>query len=249
MDDLLTSRFFRRDDLADRQFVFTMPQQWWSRKYEYHWAGQFADPAATVLDAACGIEHPLKFFLLDHCRACYACDLDQRLLDRDALRQSVVEGFHVEPAEAFPDRYLDEVDYRIASLLDLPYDDAQFDRIFCVSVLEHLRDRCNRYPWLSYIPPLAALLRRDIRDALAEFKRSLKPAGLIVLTFDYPRINLRYLRRVVEELDLQFAGPCDFTLPTDAIFQPEKKLHCFRAVLSHRGADLSGLTLPKKRAA
>lgn len=249
MDDLLTSRFFRQTDFCDRQFVYTMPELWWSRKYEYQWAGQFADPNAVALDAACGIEHPLKFYLADHCRACYACDSDPRLLDREDIRNSVVKGFHVEPAEAFPERYLESIDYQQASLLDLPYQDEQFDRIFCVSVLEHLRDRCNKFPWLHRMGPLAECVRRDIRDSLAEFKRVLTPNGLIVLTFDFPRINLQYLRQLVNELQLRFAGPTDFQLPADAIYQPEKQLHCFRAVLTHRDADLQGLSVSSRRAA
>lgn len=230
--DHLTSRFFKSSDFNDRQFVFEMPQQWWSRKYEYHWASQFCEPDAVALDAACGIEHPLKFYLNDHCQKCYACDLDPRLLIADEIRATATTGFGLSDPAEFPNRYVEDVRYDLASLSALPYETAMFDRIFCVSVLEHLKDRLNRWPVLSKLGPLTNLMRRDIRDSLAEFKRVLKPGGLIVLTFDFPRINLDYLQTVVRELGLRFAGDTDFSLPQDAIHYQDKGLNCFRALLT-----------------
>lgn len=241
MTDHLTSRFFSTDDFCDRQFVFKMPEQWWSRKYEYHWASQFCEPDSVVLDAACGIEHPLKFYLNDHCQKCYACDLDPRLMNPEEIREITTTGFGISDPAEFPRRYLEDVQYDLASLNRLPYDTAMFDRIFCVSVLEHLRDRLNRWPALSNLGPLAQWLRRDIRDSLAEFKRVLKPGGLIVLTFDYPRINLEYLQMVVHEVGLRFAGDTNFTLPSNAIHYEAKKLNCFRALLTDVETKVSNI--------
>lgn len=232
MSEPLTSRFFRNDDPASQQFVFALPDAWWSRKYEYPWASQFCDSRADVLDAACGLEHPLKFHLLDHCRKTCACDLDPRLSDPEAIRTLAVKGYHISPASDFPERYLQEIDYAVSSLTALPYKTAQFDRIFCISVLEHLTDRLNRFPGLRCLESWGCRMRRDIRDSLIEFKRVLKDDGLIVLTFDYPCINLDYLRRVVDEVGLAFAGPVDFSRPENAIHFAEKNLHCFRAVLA-----------------
>lgn len=53
-------------------------------------------------------------------------------------------------------------DLRDASLFDLPWPDASFDALVCLSVLEHLR---------------------DLRAALDEFRRVLRPGGIAVLGF------------------------------------------------------------------
>ncbi len=55
----LTSRFVQLSDDQSDYFVYKMPGEWWSRKYEYEWASQFCHESQVVLDAACGVEHPL----------------------------------------------------------------------------------------------------------------------------------------------------------------------------------------------
>ena len=235
MDDILKSRFVHKSDPGSDDFVYRLPDCWWSRIYEYEWSRNFCRENDVVLDAACGLEHPLKFYLLDHCRECYACDLDDRLIDRDVMAKLCAEAW-TGSDEPFPDRYLDAIHYEKASLSAMPYEDALFDRVFCISVLEHLKDRFNQWPILRAFAPLLPHVRRDIRDSLIEFKRVLRPDGLIVLTFDFPRINLGYLSSVVAEVGLRFAGEVDFELPFDAIRNTEKDLFCFRAVLTHAEA-------------
>lgn len=236
MDDVLKSRFVCNSDATSQEFVFRLPESWWSRTFEYEWSKNFCRETDVVLDAACGIEHPLKFYLLDHCRECHACDLDDRLVDRGLMARLCAEAW-TDADEVFPTRYLDAVHYEKASLSAMPYADGTFDRVFCISVLEHLKDSFNKWPVLRAFAPLLAGARRDIRDSLIEFKRVLRPDGLIVLTFDYPRINLSYLKSVVSEAGLRFAGEVDFELPRDAIRNAEKGLNCFRAVLTHAEAD------------
>lgn len=230
--ELLASRFVRVTDPHNSCFVWQMPDAWWSRLYEYEWARQFAQPDAVVLDAACGIEHPLKFYLLDHCRKCYACDLDDRIADGQLMARMSRELYGLD-ADGFPQRYLDEIDYRVASLTNLPYENDLFDRVFCISTLEHLPDRLNKWPALGMVESVLPL-KQDIRDSLLEFKRVLRSGGLIVLTFDFPRVNLEYLRRLVDQLGLQFAGDVDFNLPPDAHHSAEHDLYCFRTVLTDR---------------
>lgn len=58
------------------------------------------------------------------------------------------------------------VTYARADLTDLPYEDAMFDVVFCISVIEHLpRDRMT--------------------DALWELHRVLRPGGRLLLTTDF----------------------------------------------------------------
>lgn len=222
------SRFVRDGDVCQSNFVYDMPPSWWSRPYEYAWAAQFARPDDVALDAACGLSHPLKFHLLDQCARVCACDLDPGIVSRGAIEAEAREVYGI---QALPDRYFEEIDFRLASLTELPYEDQSFDRIFCISVLEHLTDRANKWAPLAGIPVLGGLVRRDIRDSLKEFKRVLKDGGQIVLTFDHPRINLDYLQRLVTELGLKFSGQLDTHLPDDAIYSRAQNLRCFRALL------------------
>jgi|GEM_PF-3142635 len=91
--DRLISRFVTTRDARRNDFVFDLPECWWNRPYEYACAAEFADRDATVLDAACGIEHPLKFYLAKMCQACHACDIDQRILDQSEMRSLIRAGF------------------------------------------------------------------------------------------------------------------------------------------------------------
>jgi SAM-dependent methyltransferase len=231
--DRLTSRFVTTQDPRCDQVVLPLHPAWWSRPCEYAWAGSFAG-AGTVLDAACGMEHPFKFFLVDQAGEVHACDWEEGILSRDAIRKSLRETYGEAAAAQLPERYLDGIHFSRASITDLPYAEGMFDRIFCVSVLEHLKDHFNRHPWIPRVDLLQSLLKRDIRLALGEFKRVLKNDGLIVLTFDYPDINLDYLTFVVRSLGLAFAGETDFTQPAAALYDESLKLYCFRAVLKKR---------------
>lgn len=231
MNEHCISRFFLKSDTAKHEFLFKIPEVWWSRAYEYGWAGQFAEVDDVALDAACGLEHPLKFFLLDHCREIHACDRDEDILDTEQIKEAMVQAYGRETVEDFPQYYLHKVNFSCSDLATLPYASDYFDKIYCISVLEHLRDLFNKFFWLSPLKPLLRFRSRLIELALTEFKRVLKDDGHIVLTFDYPRINLRYFAYLVDNLGFQFSGPVDFTLPDEALYSPSHKLFCFRAVL------------------
>jgi len=63
-------------------------------------------------------------------------------------------------------RYKTRLDYRLESVSDLSYADHTFDRVFSISVLEHLDDL-------------------TLQGGLREMARVLKPQGWLVLTIDY----------------------------------------------------------------
>jgi len=226
----MVSRFFLKTDIQINRIVLPLHGAWWSRSYEYAWAGTFAD-TGTVLDAACGIEHPFKFFLLDHAQKVHACDMEEGILSKDVIRKGIRDTYGETAAASLQGRYLDEVHFHRASITKLPYEDGMFDRIFCISVLEHLHDHCNRHTWLPRVNIIQSLLKRDILLALGEFKRTLKDDGLIVLTFDYPNINLEYLTWIISCLGLAFAGKVSFDIPDNALYSENLHLYCFRAVL------------------
>ncbi|MEW6574095.1 MAG: class I SAM-dependent methyltransferase [Bacillota bacterium] len=212
MTDKFTSRFFRQSDARTEKLVFPLPPYWWSRFYEYEWARRFCAPDDVVLDAGCGICHPFKFYLSDVCREVHACDIDPRILSAEEILKDIARDFGEEVSKRFPVKYFRQVFYCRASLTALPYPDRTFDKIYCISVLEHL-------------PPAALFL------SLQEFKRTLKDEGLIVLTFDYPLVNLEYLAKVFADVGLVFAGKVLFEMPENALYSEIDRLSCFRAVL------------------
>lgn len=117
----MINSYFRFDDLHDSKILsYTIPQEWWSRPWEYNWAISLAKPGNIVLDAGCGVEHPFKWMLCDKGCAVFAADADTRL------------------ALLPPYKYIDYLISDIKNLTELK--DNIIDDIFCLSVLEHVID-------------------------------------------------------------------------------------------------------------
>jgi len=185
----------------------------------------------VVLDAACGLGHPFKFHLAEYSEEVYACDIDERILSEQAILDDIEKDFGEEALKESPLDYSRRIRYSRSDLTSLPYGDNMFDKIFCISVLEHLKDSFNRYPLLLKIPWMKDFFHQDILRSLKEFRRTLKRDGLIVLTFDYPDINLEYLKEIVPAAGLQFAGPAAFDIPENALYSEELEIFCYRAAL------------------
>ena len=185
-----TSRFFRTTDWKVTEMGdFILPETWWSRPYEYLWASLMIQKGEIVLDAGCGIEHPFKFYLGRFCTA-YACDNDPNI------------GKVIIPADCNL-----TIDY--ADITDLPYPYKLFDKVFCISVLEHLDPESRR-------------------DALLEFYQVLKPGGKLIMTLDYPTSDPQELAGMLKDCGFSFAGEVDFAIPDDAISIGDLK--CYRVV-------------------
>jgi len=99
---------------------YNIPDEWWSRRYEYPWAAKFIRMNDVVVDAGCGITHFFKYWLAEHARRVYAVDTDMRLL---SLK-------HKHP----------NLELVQASLTDMPIETESVDKIVCISVLEHMKD-------------------------------------------------------------------------------------------------------------
>lgn len=90
---------------------------WWSRPYEYAWALAMLEGRARVLDAGCGLEHPLKFLLADRGARVIGVDADPRLTTVTDPR----------------------LELHVSDLGVLPFVcDGELDAIACISTLEHL---------------------------------------------------------------------------------------------------------------
>lgn len=213
-EEQYVSRFVRKDDAALRHFVYSLPYEWWSRPYEYAWCSLFVEPTDTVLDAACGISHPFKFHLANHARKTYACDMDPRITSFPSILKEVALDIGEAAAAAVASTYEEgSITLNQASITDLPYDNQLFDKIFCISVLEHLT-------------PADALL------ALKEFERTLRADGIIVITLDYPAVNLSYFHSIVRQAGLEFYSSFDTAMTGNSLrTEYWGGIHCFRALL------------------
>ncbi len=212
MRDSWVSRFFQQSDPYSNVILVPLPKTWWSRPYEYHWAQEFADPTAVVLDAASGVSHPFKFWLGTRCRITHACDIDPRIGDDRTLLEGIIDDFGPENARYLMDNYVSKIHLVQASILELPYNDQSLDTVFCLSVLEHLSST-------------------EQVKTLSEFFRILKPGGLLVITLDYPTVNRAFFHHIVLKAGFAFAGPVDFSIPHNLLTSPNGELGCFRAVL------------------
>ena len=218
-EDAYVSRFVKTSDCAANEFVVRLPPAWWSRSYEYAWAAEFAEREHCVLDAACGISHPFKLFLARMCKTVDACDLDARITDTTAILKDITEDFGLHDVVANVKALVDlgDVLRRMtrtqADITKLPYGDETFDRVFCISTVEHLSDE-------------------DACRALSEFRRTLKRGGLAVITFDVPSKSPTTFVSLVNQAGFAFAGALNLEEPEDILRTPMYGgLSCFRAVL------------------
>lgn len=216
---LVTSRFFTVDDKRIDKVVFPLPTYWWSRFYEYAWASEFCRKTDVVLDAACGIPHPFKFYLSHHSKVIYAVDKDERIEDFSKIIDEIEKVYGNDAVRDYPENLDNPIKYRQASITALPYKNGMFDKIFCISALEHMTDEKKL-------------------EALKEFNRTLKKSGMVILTLDYPDTTIEKMESIANEAGLKLAGEKDMTIPQNAIHW-EHKLYCFRMVLV-KGKDSGG---------
>lgn len=216
-NELLISRFFTTNDKKMNTVVFPLPAHWWSRPYEYAWAAELCDSGNVVLDAACGIPHPFKFYLAEHCKAVYAIDKDERIMDDDEIERAIDETFGRNTRSACLTNIPENLELRRTDITSIHYGDGTFDKIFCISVLEHLSDE-------------------DKLKALKEFRRALKDGGMVILTLDYSKTpdyssaTMEQIEALLSKAGLRFAGGRDETLPANAISW-NRSLFCFRMAL------------------
>ena len=114
--------------------------------YEYPWAIRFALAGETVADMGCGYEaRPFKDALAKRCAKVYAVDIMP-----EVRKLKVADNVQIVVAD---------ISQRIEAIAD-----NSLDRVFCISVLEHMGGA--------------------IPGALAEFYRCLKPGGSALVTCD-----------------------------------------------------------------
>lgn len=152
---LLASMFHAEHELGIRHHTLH-----WSRRIEYPWAFFNADicPSDSVLDAGVG-DGSLAPYLANYCSSVIMVDcLDLYSVVPDYMTKVLSKCKHLS--------------YRQADIKQLPYQDNSFDKVFCVSVLEHADA-----PYAPYIN---------------ELLRVLKPNGRLIITVDVDTKNFTY---------------------------------------------------------
>ncbi len=218
-NDLLSNRFFTKDDPSTDTFIFKINPGWWSRPYEYLWASKFLEKDSKVLDVACGLPHPFRFVCEQVTGNAYACDLDGNISDINQTINAIRYHHGDQAAQVFKDNL---EDYKAifdrsfqSDIKNINAESDSYDVVFCISVLEHL-------------DPL------DIETSLCEMSRVLKPSGSIVITLDVPSVDLDKFLSLVEKVGLKFASDdIDMIAPFNAINQDYlgQNLKVFRCVL------------------
>jgi SAM-dependent methyltransferase len=107
----------------------------------------------------------------------------------------------------------------ICDLNSISIGSGTFDKVFCISVLEHL----------------GAVAVPKVLD---EFYKALRPGGQAIISFDIPDISVRLWKTIVDASKLQFhpeIKPIDFDEPENVLTSPRKFrgkfLKCFCNVL------------------
>lgn len=153
-----SDRFLKEHPVVQASYGWVSdPLHQWSRQYEYPFVyngivdelGKRTGHSADILDAGSGATF-FPFLLEEHIGSgsITCCDYDATL----------------EPIFDTVNRERDsKVRFQQADLRELPFDDASFDIVYCVSVLEHT----SQYG-----------------EIVAEFYRVLRPGGILIATFD-----------------------------------------------------------------
>lgn len=180
----------KRDPHGDHQFAsLYIDGLYWSRQWEYPWAiesGELVDSEGyaiddieemKVLDVGCGSAPFLIYLSQMGCQA-YGSD------PGCAPEQESIDGFWSVFNPDFGKPYITEL--RQEGMERLSWPDGYFDRVFCLSVIEHL--------------PLEI-----VRAGVGHMKRVLKPNGLLVMSVDSGLMK----DEIIEAAAMPFHGEAD----------------------------------------
>lgn len=195
----LENRFIKKsDEKLAALGAFKIPPVWWSRGYEYAWAQKYVKSNDIIMDAGCGIEHPFKWWAADNCKMVYAVDLDGRI--HEFPSQEKIKWYCC-TIEDFPGPAFEGKDKKAFF---------KFDKIFCLSVLEHIKNPA---------------------DTIKAFANLLRKGKKLILTIDYPLLHPSILLSIVDEYFE--IGECDYNESPDDIVGPGG-LRVYTAVLTRK---------------
>jgi len=196
------------------------PNKYW----EYPWvlANLKLEKDMSVLDAGCG-KSPLQFLL---------CDVGCKVFGIDPFENVKWHGIDRTLAK----RFRCQIEYRKESIESISYADNSFDRVCCVSVVEHCR--ANELKNEKMIPQTEEdrALQRRMMD---EMVRVLKPGGMLVVTVDFniPRDNC-LLESNVDVANLMSVDKAESYGKRCAELFPGEKGFVFHRLVSNSDIDI-----------
>jgi 2-polyprenyl-3-methyl-5-hydroxy-6-metoxy-1,4-benzoquinol methylase len=158
------NKFLTYSDEQLKDFV-EMPVEWWSRPYEYAFAAKYLVKNQNIVDAGCGIEHPFKWYAAKKVKKVIAIDMDERIL-KLKNNEPITKGDPLTLqmlSRKGDDKNIDFIHGSFTENKDI----AGMDRVFCISVFEHMKPD-------------------EQKKAIENFFNMLKPGGMLVMTLDYP---------------------------------------------------------------
>jgi len=178
----------------------------WSREWEYAWVirnGCFKE-GDKVLDCGCG-GSPLLPYLVEK-RKCIGYGVDfnhgsQIIYDKPDIEQQVclanLRYYFIDPHYVVKENlYIEQGDISCLS-----YDDNYFDKVMCISVLEHLDEDVGK-------------------KSLIQMKRVLKPGGKLIITLDHNSYNGHVkewcegkFMDIIESTGLELVEDSNFEIP------------------------------------
>ena len=168
----------------------------WSRQWEYPWAVLNADlfPGLVILDAGCGAS-PLLPYLAWNWKnlSLYGVDIGEDPKAHIPLKLKLLKVLGYVQAEGYHPALDTRIHFRQECLSKMSFNDGFFDRVFCISVLEHI--------------PIEIQSR-----AIQEMSRVLKPGGRLVITLDLPKDEPPAPCNIVRSSGLQLMGSLDYSV-------------------------------------
>ncbi len=167
-----------------------------TREWEYPWAILSADlkPGMRLLDAGCG-SSPLLIYLARRGFQCWGIDPDipqHRGVGRTLLRLAGVNlGFGYYDLSK---KFRLPIAYERQGIQQMKFEDGFFDRVFCISVIEH-------------IP------RSEWQICVQQLLRVLSPGGKLLLTMDMGREDTHRYEDIIRYSGAQFQGSIDHSIP------------------------------------
>jgi SAM-dependent methyltransferase len=154
------------------------------RVVEYPWALQRLrerwTPGTPILDAGSALNHPP---ILAHCR-------------RAGLRPISVVTLHYEGHAEVSD----DVRYEFSDLRQLPYRDAWFSSVVCLSTLEHVGMDNRIY---GDTASTSADPTREVGRVLQELRRVTRPGGVLLVSVPFGKRDDRGWFRILDAVDLE----------------------------------------------
>jgi len=169
----------------------------WSRRWEYPWAIQNGGlgRGLTVLDAGCGGSPLLPYLAQQWQDGLCLKGVDKGVERVLNWKGRLLHRIGYRPVEGYCSRLNRRIEVLQESLDAMSFRAGFFDRIFCISVLEHIPQ--DRQP-----------------GSLRELGRVLKPGGLLLVTMDLNgRSFAEDAERLVMASGLSLVGSLDYFVP------------------------------------